>query len=104
MIKSLELNGIEYVILEKSEFEQLTESRVGHGAKGEVDAITFTRELLADRLSAAMKRAGWNQADVAKRARVRVETISRIMNRKHTVDATTWDKIDAAFRRVKVKV
>jgi ribosome-binding protein aMBF1 (putative translation factor) len=105
VIKSLELNGVEYVILERTEYDQLKQRRPTRRSDRPrtVDAIQFTRDLLADRLAAALRRAGWTQVDLARTARVRPETISRIMNRRHTVDAGTWKRIDAAFRKAGVE-
>jgi ribosome-binding protein aMBF1 (putative translation factor) len=102
----LELKGIQYVLIEKAEFDRIAGSRATPHIRPHetVDAIDFARQSLANRLRAAIKRAGWSQSELASRAKVRDETISRIMTRKHTVDPATWNKIDRAFRKAGLSI
>jgi ribosome-binding protein aMBF1 (putative translation factor) len=97
----LELQGIQYVLIEKAEFDRIAGSKPTSQTRSHqtVDAIDFARQSLANRLKSAIKQAGWSQSELAARAKVRDETISRIMTRKHTVDPATWTKIDRAFRK-----
>ena len=90
----------------KSEYEELEEQRLlaASREKPSSDAIEYARNGLANRLKAAMKKAGWTQADLASKAKIRAETISRIMSRKHTVDVSTWDKIYRALKKSGVTV
>lgn len=99
-MRTLELKGVEYVVIEKAEYDRLTtHSGNAKSCEKHVDAISYTRQLLASRLKAALAKAGWSQTDLAAKAKVRPETISRIMSRKHTVDVSTWDKIERALRK-----
>jgi transcriptional regulator with XRE-family HTH domain len=52
-------------------------------------------------MSARRKAAGLTQVQLAKLARVRVETISRLENGLHMPGIKTFDKIDRALSRTK---
>jgi DNA-binding XRE family transcriptional regulator len=68
-------------------------------------AGTFTLEhvriSLANKMIAGRKAAGLTQAQLAKLAGVRVETISRLENGAHMPGIRTFDKIDHAIDRAK---
>ena len=50
------------------------------------------------RIVAARNRAGWSQAELARRAGVRKETIHRIEAGKNNPDESTFIKIEKAFK------
>jgi DNA-binding XRE family transcriptional regulator len=56
------------------------------------------RAVLARQLIEGRKRAGLTQAELAQRAGVRLETISRLESGKHAPNVRTVDKIDAALK------
>lgn len=107
MTQILELAGKQFVVIERKEFERLT----GHAidadaalpplpppdAHGNYPAIAYGRALLARRIVAARHRAGWSQAELARRAAVRKETIHRIEAGKNNPDESTFAKIEKAF-------
>jgi DNA-binding XRE family transcriptional regulator len=107
MTQILELGGKQFVVIERKEFERLT----GHSVKakaplpalpapdanGNYPAIAYGRTLLARRIVAARNRAGWSQAELARRAGVRKETIHRIEAGKNNPDESTFNKIEKAF-------
>jgi ribosome-binding protein aMBF1 (putative translation factor) len=66
-------------------------------AKGNYPAIAYGRALLARRIVAARNRAGWSQAELARQASVRKETIHRIEAGKNNPDESTFAKIEKAF-------
>jgi DNA-binding XRE family transcriptional regulator len=68
-------------------------------AHGNYPAIAYGRALLARRIVAARHRAGWSQAELARRAGVRKETIHRIEAGKNNPDQSTFTKIEKAFAR-----
>jgi DNA-binding XRE family transcriptional regulator len=114
MTQILELNGKQFVVIERKEFERLT----GHAidtthsllplpeadANGNYPAIAYGRALLARRIAAARHRAGWTQAELARRAGVRKETIHRIEAGKNNPDESTFTKIEKALAAKNVTV
>ena len=107
MTQILELAGKQFVIIERKEFERLTGRPINAGAplpplpkpdaNGNYPAIAYGRALLARRIVAARNRAGWSQAELARRAHVRKETIHRIEAGKNNPDESTFTKIEKAF-------
>ena len=107
MTQILELAGKQFVVIERDEFERLT----GHpveadgqlpplpppDANGNYPAIAYGRALLARRIVAARNKAGWSQAELARRAGVRKETIHRIEAGKNNPDESTFTRIEKAF-------
>jgi DNA-binding XRE family transcriptional regulator len=57
--------------------------------------VIMARDIITSRI-----KAGWTQEELAKRAGVSVETISRLEAGKHKPQAATVEKIDAAFKKV----
>ncbi len=101
----VELDGIRYVILRESVFDQLCrQAGVAHpGTEGvEADenlapAFDLDRATLAEKLRRRRRAAGLSQADLARRAGVRSETLNRI-ERGHTEpDFTTIRKLVLAM-------
>jgi len=107
MTQILELAGMQFVVIERTEFERLTGRPINTGgplpplpardANGNYPAIAYGRALLARRIVAARNRAGWTQAELARRAGVRKETIHRIEAGKNNPDESTFTKIEKAF-------
>ncbi|MEX0774610.1 MAG: helix-turn-helix transcriptional regulator [Phycisphaeraceae bacterium] len=59
--------------------------------------VSIAREIISRRLA-----AGWTQDDLARRAGMRVETVSRLESAKHAPQAATVQRIDAAFKKAGV--
>ena len=107
MRQILELAGKQFVVIERGEFERLTGHVMDSGAvlpplpapdaNGNYPAIAYGRALLARRIVAARSRAGWSQAELARRAHVRKETIHRIEAGKNNPDQSTFAKIEKAL-------
>ena len=114
MTQILELAGKQFVVIERKEYERLTGHRIGtdaplpplptRDAKGNYPAIAYGRALLARRIVAARNRAGWSQAELARQAGVRKETIHRIEAGKNNPDESTFAKIEKAFAAAGVTV
>ncbi|MGD0540346.1 MAG: helix-turn-helix transcriptional regulator [Tepidisphaeraceae bacterium] len=66
-------------------------------ADGNVPALEYARASLARKLIVQRKARGWSQAELARRAGVRIETINRLEKARHTADPVTARKIEAAF-------
>jgi transcriptional regulator with XRE-family HTH domain len=69
-----------------------------------VPAIAYARASLARKLITARTRAGWSQAELARRSGVRPETINRIERGKNTPDERTFAKLAKALTKVGVKM
>ncbi|MGD0766881.1 MAG: helix-turn-helix transcriptional regulator [Tepidisphaeraceae bacterium] len=66
-------------------------------ADGNVPALEYARASLARKLIVQRKTRGWSQAELARRAGVRIETINRLEKAKHTADPATARKIEMAL-------
>lgn len=67
-------------------------------AEGLYPAIETLRSLLAQNIAERRKAVGLSQAELATRAGVRQETISRLESGRHAPNVATVDKIEAAFK------
>lgn len=67
-------------------------------ADGNYPATETLRAFLAQKIIRGRQTVGWTQAELAARAGVRQETISRLENGKHAPNVRTVDKIDRALR------
>jgi DNA-binding XRE family transcriptional regulator len=114
-VQTLHLGGKEFVVIERDEYDRLIAADVGVAnhelpklpvpdARGNVPAVEYGRKLLARRLVLARRRAGLTQAELARRAKIRVETLNRLEKGRHNPDETTFNKIEAALRAQGVQV
>ena len=62
-------------------------------------AIETARAIIARQIIHDRKAIGWTQAELATRAGVRQETISRIETGKHSPNLKTMAKIDQALQK-----
>ena len=70
--------------------------------RGHYPAIETARVIIARQIIRGRKAAGWTQAELAAKAGVRQETISRIETGKHSPGLKTMAKIDRALRKAVV--
>lgn len=68
----------------------------GNSPAIEYARVSIARQLITDRTA-----AGLTQAELAKRAGIRVETLNRLEKAKHSADETTMKRIDAVLRTVR---
>ena len=96
--------GRKFVLVPVEEYERMNGEELPPlppvDADGTSNAIDFARASIARRLIADRHAAGLSQQRLAKLARVRQETISRIESGKHTATVRVIDKLDKAIRRV----
>ncbi len=76
MTSSFRLGGREFVVVSASEYRRL--ERLAQQTNR--DAVTFARESIGRDLARRRRAACLSQAEVAARARIRVETLSRLEN------------------------
>jgi ribosome-binding protein aMBF1 (putative translation factor) len=67
-------------------------------AQGNYPAAATLRALLAQQIIRRREAAGWTQAELAARARVRQETVSRLETGKNAPNVATVDKLDRALK------
>jgi DNA-binding XRE family transcriptional regulator len=97
-IQTLTLGGQRFVVLPEADYRDL----VGEtwepplpqpDAKGNYPAVEAARVLLARKIIRRRRAAGLTQAELARRAGVRAETLSRLEHAKHSPNVATVDKI-----------
>ena len=112
-LRKVIIDGTQYVMVPRRQWESIVRSRPANPSNPGRSlkqpprlpdgsfTIEHVRISLANKISARRKAAGLTQAQLAKRAHVRVETISRLENGLHMPGAGTFDKIDRALNRFK---
>jgi len=68
-------------------------------AAGNVPAVAFARATLARKLIRDRRRVGLTQAELARRANIRPETLNRLEQGKHSPSIATVDKLDRALTK-----
>ena len=102
-VQTLTLAGERFVILPEAQYREMVEETwepplPQPDAAGNYPAVEAARVLLARKIIRARRALGLTQVDLAKRAGVRVETISRLEHAKHSAGIPTVDKIDRALK------
>ena len=99
--RRVELDGVRYVILRESVFEELCRKADVPSLAGRVTAETRPDELdratLAEKLIRRRKAAGLSQAELARRAGIRPETLNRIERGRTNPDFATVRKLVLAM-------
>ena len=67
-------------------------------ARGNRPAVAFARATIAREIIRDREALGLTQLELARRARIRPETLNRIENGRTTPDVATLAKIDAALK------
>jgi DNA-binding XRE family transcriptional regulator len=101
--------GKTFVIIPQSDYRRLVDAAAQRvesmpalppeAADGTMPALEFARASIARGIIRDRRGLAWSQAELARRAGIRVETLNRIERAKVTPDAATLNKIDAAIRR-----
>ena len=106
MTQALTLDGKRYYLVDAVEYAKLRKPSLpklpGKDSTGGIPAVAYIRALMARRIIQAREALGWSQAELARQAGVRVETLNRIENCKHSADPATIEKIDAALVKAHV--
>jgi len=106
-VKILELAGKRWAIMPEKDYKHLV-SRAGEKGgwpalpplddNGNFPAVEYARASLARKIIKARRSAGLTQAELARRAAIRPETLNRIEKGKTTPDTATIAKIERALR------
>jgi DNA-binding XRE family transcriptional regulator len=103
-VQTVTLAGQQFVILPEADYREL----VGEtwepplprpDAKGNYPAIEAARVLLARKILRRRRAAGLTQAELARSAGVRAETLSRLEHAKHSPNVATVDRIVRTLER-----
>jgi DNA-binding XRE family transcriptional regulator len=111
---TIQIKGERFVIVPESEYERMRELTrdltTGDGprlpkpdAKGNVPAVDYARASLARKLMRDRRRAGLTQAELARLAGIRAETLCRIEKGKSMPDLATFNKIHRALEKAERK-
>ena len=108
-VKILELAGKRWAILSEKDYRRLAAHAGQEGgwpvlprpdAQGNYPAVDYARVSLARKIIQARRQAGLTQAELARRAAIRPETLNRIEKGKTTPDTATVAKIERALETV----
>jgi DNA-binding XRE family transcriptional regulator len=107
--KSITMNGKEYVLVPRKEWEKMADRLQRTNGREALPVpppypdgtygIEHVRISLANKISTRRKAVGLTQAQLARLARIRVETISRLENGQHMPGVRTFEKIERALNR-----
>jgi ribosome-binding protein aMBF1 (putative translation factor) len=97
--------GKTFVLVPIKQWEKLSKTQLPAlpkaDAHGNVPAVEYARASIARQIISERTALGLSQAELARRARIRVETLNRIEKAKVVADTATIAKIDAALKRGK---
>jgi DNA-binding XRE family transcriptional regulator len=111
--KVITSGGKRFILVEEGEWQRLRQLAASADAKsngplpdlppadveGNRPAVAYARVAIARKVIEARRAAGLSQEELARRAGVRQETISRIESGKHSPTIRTVEKIDRALKR-----
>ena len=111
--QTLTVAGRKFILLPKREYEKLrTLARAAAEgdepalprpvAQGNYPAVEFARASLARKIVRRRRAAGLTQADLARRAGIRSETLNRIERAKASADVGTVEKIVRALEKAEL--
>jgi DNA-binding XRE family transcriptional regulator len=107
--KRVELDGIRYVILREAAFESLCrKAGIGQDCLAPADesldpGFELDRASLSQKLVRRRRAAGLSQAELARRAGIRPETLNRIERGRTTPDFATIRKLVEAMNAVETQ-
>ncbi len=93
-----ELNGRRHKVISPAAMPALPDP----DSDGNYPAAEALRAIVARQIIRRRQQAGWTQAQLADRAGVRQETVSRIESGKNAPNVRTVDKLDRALKQVGV--
>ncbi len=104
MTITMTVNGESYTAVPTAMYKHMVK-QLGHtpalpkpAADGTRPALATGRAILARRMIKRRLAAGWTQEELAKRAKVRIETISRLEAGRHMPQRATLLKLEDVFK------
>ena len=99
--QTVELDGVRYVIVRESVFDRLCKSAgVAKESTADEVGVDLDAPSLAEKLIRRRRASGLSQAELARRAGIRPETLNRIERGKTTPDFRTVRKLVVAMDAV----
>jgi len=100
-LQTIEVKGERFVLVPEKEYRRMegVPALPEPAADGTVDAIAYARASVARDLILARRKAGMTQAQLAKSAKVRQETISRLESGLQTITEATMRKVWRVLER-----
>jgi ribosome-binding protein aMBF1 (putative translation factor) len=103
------LDNETFIVLPTEEYQDLLARAHGQklpdypkaDRKGRRPAVAFGRASIARDIITRRLAAGWTQEELATRAGLRVETISRLESARHAPQAKTLERIEAALAKAR---
>jgi len=101
LMQTIEVKGERFVLVPEAEFRRMADlPRLPEpAADGSVDAIAYARASVARDLILARRKAGLTQAQLAKAAKVRQETVSRLESAMQTITEATMKRLWKVLER-----
>lgn len=103
-VQTLDIRGRKFVLIPAAEYRRLTKRSAPTvppmpemSADGTYPAAAAMRAMMARKIIAARNAVGLSQAALARKARIRAETLNRLEKGKHTPDLATMAKINKAL-------
>lgn len=112
-IQTLDIRGKKFVLIPEAEYRRLTKKPAKPASRtpavptlpampaldpdGTYPAAQAMRSMMARKIIDARHAVGLSQASLARKARIRVETLNRLEKAKHTPDLATVAKINKAL-------
>lgn len=101
-VQTLTLAGERFVVLPEAEFVRLTgeppePALPPVNERGNYPARELTRAVMARDIIRSRRALGWSQAELARRAGIRPETLNRIEQAKRSPSLITYDKVHRAL-------
>ncbi len=107
-VQFLQIEGKRFVLLDEKQYRHLGGNAIPPLPEalpnGNYPALETARAIIAQRIVAARRKVGWTQAELARRAEIRVETLNRIERGKTSPDATTVGRIERCMKKAGVEV
>lgn len=102
--QTITLDGKKYVVIPREEYERLAQaaelpSLPEPDENGLYPAAAYARASIARSIVRDRQKLGLSQAELARHAGLRVETLNRIEKGRHTPSVASVDKIDRALKR-----
>jgi ribosome-binding protein aMBF1 (putative translation factor) len=101
-VQTLTVDGKRFVVVPEAEFLRLTGERPMPelppvNRRGNYPAREATRAVMACDIIRSRRALGWSQAELARRAGVRPETLNRIEQAKRSPSLDTFEKVHRAL-------